>query len=68
MVERADPRPIEVLGGTDADVRAYIESDFKIRSGLCPNGCGLLMENDYGQECPACQFSCNTKAEGPRNG
>jgi hypothetical protein len=57
-----------VLGGTDADVRAYIESDFKIRSGLCPNGCGLLMENDYGQECPTCHFSCNTKAEGPRNG
>lgn len=68
MVERADPLRIEVLGGNDDDVRRYIESDFKIRSGLCPNGCGLLMENDYGQECPACKFSCNTKAEAPRNG
>lgn len=68
MVERADPKRIRVLGGTDADVRAYIESDYKIRSGLCPNGCGLLMENDYGQECPKCRFSCNTKAEAPRNG
>jgi hypothetical protein len=27
-----------------------------------------MTENDYGQECPKCQFSCNTKAEAPRNG
>lgn len=68
MVERADPSRIEVLGGTEDDKRRYIESDFRIRSGLCPNGCGLLMENDYGQECPTCHFSCNKKAEVPRNG
>jgi hypothetical protein len=68
MVERADPSRIGIAGGDEADVRRYIESDFKIRSGLCPNGCGLMTENDYGQECPACHFSCNTKAEGPRNG
>jgi hypothetical protein len=68
MIERKDPSRIQVLGGSNADVRAYIESDFKIRSGLCPNGCGLLTENDYGQDCPACGFSCNTKAEGARNG
>lgn len=68
MIERIDPSRIEVLGGKADDVRAFIESDFKIRSGLCPNGCGLLAENDYGQECPACGFSCNIKAEGPRNG
>ena len=67
MVERAHPDRIEVLGGKPGDKERYIESDFKIRSGLCPNGCGLLMENDYGQECPTCHFSCNTKAEGPRN-
>lgn len=70
MVERLDPSRIAVEDGPDAakQVRRYIESDFKIRSGLCPNGCGLMTENDYGQECPACNFSCNTKAEGPRNG
>lgn len=62
-VERIDPSRVHALGGNDDDVRKFIESDFKIRQGLCPNGCGLLTENTYGQECLACGFSCNTPAE-----
>lgn len=70
MVERLDPSRIGVIDGQDADkrVRQFIEHDHAMRSGLCPNGCGLMTENDYGQECPACHFSCNVKAEVPRNG
>lgn len=60
-VERADPSRISGLSGSD--VAAYIESDFKIRSGLCPNNCGLMLEISWGQECPKCGFSCNTHAE-----
>lgn len=60
-VERADPSRISGLSGSD--VAAFIESDFKIRSGVCPNGCGLMAEIDWGQECPKCSFSCNTPAE-----
>lgn len=63
MVERIDPSRIAVPEGSEGDVKRYIESDFKIRSGLCPNDCGLMTECDYGQECPACKFSCNTAAE-----
>lgn len=62
-IERKDPSRIAVLGGDEAEVRRFIESDFRIRSGLCPNGHGLMTPNDYGQECPACGFFCNTKAE-----
>ena len=63
MVERIDPSCIAVIGGKASDIRHFVESDFKIRSGLCPNGHGLMQEVDYGQECPACGFSCNTQSE-----
>lgn len=63
MVERASPENIAIAGGTEADIRRHIESDFKIRSGLCPNNCGLMTVCSYGQECPKCSFSCNVKAE-----
>ena len=63
MVERLDPSRLATAGGDANDLRRFIESDFKIRSGLCPNGCGLMTEVDYGQECVACHFSCNTPAE-----
>lgn len=62
-VERLDPSTMAIAGGDEADLRRAIESDYRIRSGMCPNGCGLMTENDYGQECPACYFSCNTPAE-----
>lgn len=63
MVERADPSTVAVLGGDEDDVRRYIESDHKIRSGLCPNNCGLLNERDGLQECPKCHFATNVQAE-----
>jgi hypothetical protein len=63
MVERADPQTVLVLGGDDADVRRYIESDFKIRSGMCPNGHGLMIEEDGTQHCPKCNFVTNVLAE-----
>jgi hypothetical protein len=62
-VERVDPGRLSIIGGGEDDLKRYIESDFKIRSGLCPNDCGLMTECDYGQECPTCHFSCNTLAE-----
>jgi hypothetical protein len=60
-IERLDPS--RLAGITGEDVAAFIESDFKIRSGLCPNGHGLMTETTYGQECPTCGFFCNTPAE-----
>ena len=62
-VERLDPSRVAVAGGDAEDVARYVESDFRIRSGLCPNGCGPLVGCSYGQECPSCQFSCNTLRE-----
>ena len=62
-VERLSPDQVAIAGGDDADVADFIRSDFRIRSGLCPNGCGLMNENDCGQKCPKCNFCCNTKAE-----
>ena len=59
-IERADPDRIEVLGGKPGDKERYIESDFRIRSGLCPNGHGLMTMGGWGQECPTCGFTCNT--------
>lgn len=63
MIERKDPANIAVLGGTEADARRFVETDFLIRSGQCPNGHGLMRPTDYGQRCPACGFFCNTRAE-----
>jgi hypothetical protein len=63
VIERADPDRIEVLGGQPGDKARCIESDFKIRSGLCPNGHGLMQPDGGGQLCPSCSFWCNTPAE-----
>lgn len=63
MIERLDPDRILIAGGDESDIRKYIESDFRIRSGQCPNGCGLMAEHEHGQNCTACGFWCNTKAE-----
>ena len=63
MVERKDPDRIEVLGGKPGDKERYLKSDFLIRSGMCPNGCGLLAIGGWGQECPKCHFTCNTLPE-----
>ena len=63
MIERKDPRTIAVLGGDEEDVRRHVKSDFKIRSGLCPNGCGLMTESDGLQKCPKCNFTTNVLSE-----
>ena len=63
MIERKDPSQFVVLGGTQEESRAFAERDFNIRSGMCPNGHGLLEPTDYGQKCPECGFFCNVKAE-----
>ncbi len=63
MVTRLNPDCLATPNGDDETIRKFIESDFKIRSGTCPNGCGLMREIGYGQECSACGFSCNTKQD-----
>lgn len=42
MIEYANPDRIEVLAGLPGDKERYIKSDFLIRSGMCPNGHGLM--------------------------
>lgn len=61
MVERIDRS--RIAAASEKDVDAFIESDFKIRSGMCPNGHGLMNPTDYGQQCATCGFFCNTHAE-----
>ena len=63
MVERKDPSRFVVIGGSEADSARAAEQDFRIRSGACPNGCGLLEPTDYGQRCAWCGLFCNTRAE-----
>lgn len=48
VVERVDPDRIEVLGGNPGDKERYINSDFLIRSGMCPNGHGLMTLGGWG--------------------
>lgn len=60
-IERIDKSRIMGLAGTDLD--KYVESDFKIRSGMCPNGHGLMTLAGWGQQCPECCFTCNTLPE-----
>ena len=61
MVERIDRNRILGLSSTELD--KYVESDFKIRSGLCPNGHGLMTTEEWGQSCPVCNFGTNVPAE-----
>ena len=60
-VERLDPA--QLAGLDEQSVRAFIESDFKIRSGLCPNDHGLMRETEYIQHCVVCGFSTNKLPE-----
>jgi hypothetical protein len=62
MIERKDRSSIFGFC-SEEDVGKFIESDFRIRNGLCPNGHGLMEGTDFGQQCPTCSFFCNTKAE-----
>lgn len=63
MVERKDPSQFIVIGGDKKESQAFADRDFSVRSGVCPNGHGLLEPTDYGQRCPTCGFFCNVKAE-----
>jgi hypothetical protein len=63
MVERREVSQIVVVGGDEKDAARFVEEDFRIRSGMCPNGCGLNEATDYGQRCPKCGFFCNTSPE-----
>jgi hypothetical protein len=63
MVERKDPSRIVVADGDESYIQRHIESDFKIRSGLCPNGHGLMTEGSGIQECPKCGFLTNVLSE-----
>jgi hypothetical protein len=53
----------QVAGTSEADVTRFIESDFRIRQGLCPNGHGLMAESAHEQECDTCGFSTNKRRE-----
>lgn len=63
MVERIDPGTIAVLNEKLGDKEQYIESDFRIRNGICPNGHGLMMSGEGYQTCTTCNFWTNKLAE-----
>lgn len=64
MVQRLDPSTLATTAEATPDsIRRFIEADFHIRSGLCPNGHGLMAPIEYGQQCPFCHFATNTLAE-----
>lgn len=66
LAERADPETVAVLHGQPGDLERHLRSDQLIRSGMCPNGHGLMQPLEtWGQECPACHFVCNTLPEQP---
>lgn len=45
---------------TEERLAKYLKSSTLIESGNCPNECGKLHAEDWGQSCPVCNFSCNT--------
>jgi hypothetical protein len=53
----------QIWGLPAADIDRYLDQDVLIRSGMCPNGCGLMHEGDDGQHCMKCNFMCNTLPE-----
>jgi hypothetical protein len=46
VVERIDKSRIAGLSGTDLD--KFVEHDYLIRSGMCPNGHGLMTPGGWG--------------------
>lgn len=55
--------------GDVADIAKFVASDYKIRSGLCPNNCGTLSTIESGsmQECAKCGFCTNVLPDGPES-
>lgn len=45
---------------------SYTDYHVMLRSGLCPNGCGLMHDcGDDGQHCQACDFMCDEQPDKP---
>jgi hypothetical protein len=62
-VQRKNPDHIHGFA-TRAEAEKYCDQDLLIRTGMCPNGCGLMVEFVGGdQTCEKCGFWCNTKRE-----
>jgi hypothetical protein len=63
MVDRKDPDRFLALDGEAFDAEKFADQDVLIRSGMCPNGHGLMERTNYGQRCPTCKFFCNIPME-----
>lgn len=49
---------------TRAEAERYCDQDLLIRQGMCPNGCGLMLEpHPPFQKCPKCGFFTNEMPE-----
>jgi hypothetical protein len=62
MIERIDRN--RIIGLSEAELDLYVESDFRIRSGMCPNEHGLLHDDGNVQRCETCGFVTNVRPEG----
>jgi hypothetical protein len=51
---------------TRAEAERYCDQDLLIRQGMCPNGCGLMQQQDAAQSCQQCWFSTNAMPETER--
>jgi hypothetical protein len=61
-VERKDPDSIFGFA-TRAEAERYCADDVLIRSGMCPNGHGLMSFDGEVQQCGVCKFFTNCKPE-----
>jgi hypothetical protein len=61
-VERKDPANIFGFA-TREEADKYCDRDVLIRSGMCPNGDGLMNFDGDTQQCDACGFFTNCKPE-----
>jgi len=64
-----DPRSVAVVssGDPEADqksIRDFLVADDRIEHGLCPNGCGgMIQEDDHNARCPKCEFGYFSNAK-----
>lgn len=58
-----DPRSVGIVSSGDAakdqeEIARFLVADDRIERGLCPNGCGGMIEEDsHNASCPACGFA-----------
>lgn len=66
-VERKSADQFHVFGEPGLTPEMCAEHDFRIRSGMCPNGCGLMrLDSDPtypGQDCAKCNFWTNSRPD-----